>query len=115
MLCAFLTMVPVVLSVKDPGPSMARFFKLFSPVSPMSPMKRGRGGGREKRGREREREGGRGVGREEEEVAELRRRDAEMETVSDTENHVHFIKSYRSLSSPIPELLFSIKTVRLQW
>ncbi|KAM6963133.1 uncharacterized protein FYW47_008772 [Aplochiton taeniatus] len=36
----------------------------------------------------------------EQEIAELRRRDAELEQLSHTEDHIHFLQSYVSLSSP---------------
>uniref|UniRef100_A0A8K9URU5 Poly(ADP-ribose) glycohydrolase n=1 Tax=Oncorhynchus mykiss TaxID=8022 RepID=A0A8K9URU5_ONCMY len=34
------------------------------------------------------------------EIVELRRRDAELEKLSHTEDHIHFLQSYQSLSSP---------------
>uniref|UniRef100_A0A8C7KXI8 Tripartite motif-containing protein 16-like n=2 Tax=Oncorhynchus kisutch TaxID=8019 RepID=A0A8C7KXI8_ONCKI len=34
------------------------------------------------------------------EVAELRRRDAELEQLSNTEDHIHFLQSFKSLSDP---------------
>ncbi|XP_029611873.1 tripartite motif-containing protein 16-like protein isoform X1 [Salmo trutta] len=36
----------------------------------------------------------------EQEIAELRRRNAELEQLSHTEDHIHFLQSYQSLSSP---------------
>ncbi|KAM9518820.1 tripartite motif-containing protein 16-like [Salvelinus alpinus] len=36
----------------------------------------------------------------EQEIVELRRRDAELEQLSHTEDHIHFLQSYQSLSSP---------------
>ncbi|XP_029611875.1 tripartite motif-containing protein 16-like isoform X1 [Salmo trutta] len=36
----------------------------------------------------------------EQEIAELRRRNAELEQLSHTEDHIHFLQSYESLSSP---------------
>uniref|UniRef100_A0A4W5RTH7 poly(ADP-ribose) glycohydrolase n=1 Tax=Hucho hucho TaxID=62062 RepID=A0A4W5RTH7_9TELE len=36
----------------------------------------------------------------EQEIAELRKRDAELEKLSHTEDHIHFLQSYQSLSSP---------------
>ncbi|XP_041718686.2 tripartite motif-containing protein 16-like [Coregonus clupeaformis] len=36
----------------------------------------------------------------EQEIAELRRRSTELEQLSNTEDHIHFLQSYRSLSSP---------------
>uniref|UniRef100_A0AAZ3SHC9 B30.2/SPRY domain-containing protein n=1 Tax=Oncorhynchus tshawytscha TaxID=74940 RepID=A0AAZ3SHC9_ONCTS len=36
----------------------------------------------------------------EQEIAELRRRNAELEQLSHTEDHIHFLQSYQSISSP---------------
>ncbi|XP_071207844.1 poly(ADP-ribose) glycohydrolase-like isoform X4 [Salvelinus alpinus] len=36
----------------------------------------------------------------EQEIVELRRKDAELEQLSHTEDHIHFLQSYQSLSSP---------------
>ncbi|XP_038827179.1 E3 ubiquitin/ISG15 ligase TRIM25-like, partial [Salvelinus namaycush] len=36
----------------------------------------------------------------EQEIVELKRRDAELEQLSHTEDHIHFLQSYQSLSSP---------------
>ncbi|XP_071183950.1 tripartite motif-containing protein 16-like [Salvelinus alpinus] len=47
----------------------------------------------------------------EQEIAELRRRNAELEQLSHTEDHIHFLQSYQSLSSPsvssdLPSIVF---------
>ncbi|KAJ8343142.1 hypothetical protein AAFF_G00248410, partial [Aldrovandia affinis] len=36
----------------------------------------------------------------EQEIAELRRRDAELEQLSHTEDHIHFLQSYQSVCAP---------------
>ncbi|XP_062398413.1 tripartite motif-containing protein 16-like [Sardina pilchardus] len=40
----------------------------------------------------------------EQEIAELKRRDAELEQLSHTEDHIHFIKTFQSLSQPLESL-----------
>ncbi|KAM6949058.1 E3 ubiquitin-protein ligase TRIM16-like isoform 1-T1 [Aplochiton taeniatus] len=40
------------------------------------------------------------LGQLEQEIAELRRRDAELEQLSHTDDHIHFLQSFQSLSSP---------------
>ncbi|XP_029565883.1 poly(ADP-ribose) glycohydrolase-like isoform X1 [Salmo trutta] len=52
----------------------------------------------------------------EQEIAELRRRDAELEQLSHTEDHIHFLQSYQSLSSPsVSSVLPSIVVRPLQY
>ncbi|XP_045548950.1 uncharacterized protein isoform X3 [Salmo salar] len=52
----------------------------------------------------------------EQEIVELRRRDAELEQLSHTEDHIHFLQSYQPLSSPsVSSVLPSIVVFPLQY